>query len=415
MRSNSPADGGPRFPQVGILALVADWWGPEYRDRHQVLTRLAKDFHVLWVNPALYWRGEKAPVIDTGGLQTPAGFHTWTPERWLPLVYRPDALARWTLCERVRRARAKLVARGATRIVLYIWRPEFATALECCRRDLSIYHIDDEYSFSPVDVPTPESERALIAAVDQVFIHSPGLMEKKGHINPRTDVTPLGVDYERFAARQPEPADLASIPHPRVGYVGVLKRSLDWSLLQLLSDRRPDWSLILMGPRTSPGHIEGPISELSRRSNVHILPGRPASEIVAYPQHFDVCILPYVSDDYARYGYPLKLHEYLAGGRPVVGTRMRTLEEFTNVVALASTPEEWLSGIAGALEPQEQSPERVAVRRAVARAHDWDALVDRIAAKIASRLGGDVARAYEAAGVRVTPPEESSTSAMPHP
>ena len=368
------------------------------------------------MNPARYWNEgpDKSPAFGTDTFVTPPGFMVRTPERWLPLFYRPAALARWTLSMRVRRARAKLRALGATRIVLYIWRPEFAPALNCGPYDLSVYHIDDEYSFSSVDVPTPETERALIAAVDQVFIHSPGLMEKKGHINPHTDATPLGVDFERFAARQAEPPDLASIPSPRIGYIGVLKRTLDWPLIQFLSDRRPDWSFVFMGPRTSISHIEGAIRELSRRPNVHFLPARPTSEVAAYPQHFDVCILPYVADDYARYGYPLKLHEYLAGGRPVVGTRMRTLEDFTDVIALASTPEEWLSSIASALGASEQSPERAAARRAVAQAHDWDRLVDRIAAKIAFGLGGEVARGYpEAAGLRMTPPHDRSTSAMP--
>lgn len=411
---------GPRFPEVGVLALVPDRWGPEWQVRHHVLTRLARHFHVLWVNPAQGWRerGHRrrrdSPLL--GHASIPPGFEVYTPERWLPLLYRPTALARWTLDVRLRRARAKLVARGVKRIVLYIWRPEFAPALECHRHDVSVYHIDDEYSFSPVEVPTSPVERALIASVDQVIIHSPGLMEKKGKINPRTDFVPNGVEYERFAADQPEPSALANIPSPRVGYIGVLKRTLDWPLIQYLSERRPEWSLVLMGPRTSISYIEGPILELSRRPNVHILPGLPTSEVAPYPQHLDVCILPYVEDDYGKYLYPLKLHEYLAGGRPVVGARIRSLEDFGDVIGLASTPEEWLGAISRALTTEEQGMARIAARRAVARAHDWDSLVERVAALIAARLGGSVASGYpELGGMRTTPPEESSTSATPPP
>lgn len=411
---------GPRFPQVGVLALVPDWWGPEWQARHHVLTRLARHFQVLWVNPARNWRERDNPDHPDGAganlVSIPPGFDVYTPERWLPLLYRPTALARWTLSMRLRRARARLIARGATKIVLYIWRPEFAPALKYARYDASSYHIDDEYTFSPVDIPTSEAERGLIAAVDQVFIHSAGLMEKKGDINPNTDEVPLGVDYDRYAANLPEPPDLAAIPSPRVGYIGVLKRTIDWSLLQFLSEQRPEWSIVLMGPRTSIRKIEAPIRELSRLPNVFILPGRPTSEIAAYPQHLDVCLLPYQANDYAKYGYPLKLHEYLAGGRPVVGTRMRSLEDFTDVITLASTPEEWLAGIGRALQREEQSLPRVAARRTVARAHDWQVLVDRIAARIAARLGGEVAAGYaEAAGIRVTPPQESSKSATPWP
>ena len=385
-----------------------------------MLTRLANHFQVLWVNPARGWREWESPGsgghagAENGSI--PPGFEIYTPERWLPLLYRPSSLARWTLSMRLRRARAKLMARGATRIVLYIWRPEYAPALELCPHDVSCYHIDDEYSFSPVDVPTSDAERELIAAVDQVFIHSAGLMEKKGDINPRTETVPLGVDYDSYSANYPEPADLAAIPSPRIGYIGVLKRTIDWPLLMYLAERRPDWSMVLMGPWTSVKRIEGPIRELSRLPNVFILPARPTSEIAPYPQHLDVCILPYVANDYARYGYPLKLHEYLAGGRPVVGNRMRSLEDFEDVVTLASTPREWLEGIARALDWEEQSLSRVAARRAVARAHDWGVLVERIAARIAGRVGGEVAAGYAGAGgVRVIPPKVSSRSATPWP
>jgi len=411
---------GTRFPQVGVLALVPDWWGPEWQARHHVLSRLARHFQVLWVNPARSWRergGQEDHAragLDNGSV--PAGFDVYTPERWLPLLYRPAALARWTLSMRLRRARAKLIARGATTIVLYIWRPEYAPALEFGDYDVSSYHIDDEYSFSPTDVPISETERELIAAVDQVFVHSPGLLEKKGDINPHTDIVPLGVDYERYAANLPEPTDLEAIPHPRIGYIGVLKRTIDWPLLQFLAEQRPEWSLVLMGPWTSVKRIEGPIGELSRLPNVFVLPAHPTSEVAPYPQHLDVCLLPYVANDYAKYGYPLKLHEYLAGGRPVVGTRMRSLEDFTDVVTLASTQEEWVAGVEKALGRDEQGLARVAARRAVARAHDWEILVDRIAAGIAGRVGGEVAAGYaDAGGVRTTSPHESSTSATPWP
>ena len=260
------------------------------------------------------------------------------------------------------------------------------------------------------------SRRTRPPSSDQVFVHSPGLMEKKGDINPQTDIVPNGVEYERFAADQPEPLGLAHIPSPRIGYIGVLKKTLDWPLLQFLSEERPEWSIVLMGPRTSLSQIDEPIRELSRRRNVHILPGVPSSEVAPYPQHLDVCLLPYLADDYSRYVYPLKLHEYLAGGRPVVGTRIRSLEGFGDVIALASTPQEWLEAVEQALERQEQSLARVATRRAVAQAHDWDLLVDRIAASIAARLGGDVALGYpDAGGVRTTAPQESSTSATPPP
>jgi len=270
--------------------------------------------------------------------------------------------------------------------VLYLWRPEFADALEFGPYDLTCYHIDDEYSFSLVEVEMSPEERGLMRQVDQVFIHSPGLMEKKGHVNPQTEFVPLGVDFELYSARRPEPPDLCSIPHPRIGYIGVLKRTLDWPLLTYLIGEHPEWSFVFLGPQAPHEDIRAPIEALSRQPNVHFLSARPTSELGAYPQHLDVCIMPYVLNDYARYGYPLKCHEYLAGGRPVVGCRMRTLEDLEEVVLLAETHSEWEDRLRRAISPEEQGSERTSARQAVARRHDWKGLVETIATCMEARL-----------------------------
>ena len=97
--------------------------------------------------------------------------------------------------------------------------------------------------------------------------------------------------------------------------------------------------------------------------------------------------MPYRVDDYTRYIYPLKMHEYLASGKPVVSAAICSVEEFGEVIAIAKTPEEWSSAIARALSSEENAPSRCAQRQRVAREHDWDLLVDRIASTIARRLG----------------------------
>ena len=103
----------------------------------------------------------------------------------------------------------------------------------------------------------------------------------------------------------------------------------------------------------------------------------------AYPQHFDVCVMPYVLDDYTKYVYPLKMHEYLASGRPVVSSGIRSVEDFRHVVTIAGSREEWSNAIADGLSARENSEERNAERQAVAREHDWDPVARRVAQAIA--------------------------------
>ncbi|SRR5579884_375179 len=390
----------PIFPEVGVIGLVPDQWTGTWQPRHQVLSRLSGYFHVVWVNPALGWRdlwlGDGKGDRTNDGPVRP-GFSVYQHGRFLPRLYKPKFLA--TLTERMRflQARNILKRKGCEKIVLYLWRPHFGPALDLIDHNLSCYHIDDEYTFSDVEKPIDESEAKLISRVDQVFIHSPGLKKKKGHLNPYTLFVPNGVDYLAYATPCAEPADLKQIPHPRIGYTGVLKKQLNWELLQYLTRTHPEWSFIFVGPVASHPEIVGIIEKLSNQANVHFLGAKSVQDLAAYPQHFDVCLMPYEKNDYTNYIYPLKLHEYLASGRPVVGTEILSLHDFRDLIALVDTPEEWSNAIQEALNPMAVLREKVEARLSVARKHDWESLVENIARALSERLGPDYLERFEKA------------------
>lgn len=381
----------PSSDRIGVLALVPDRWSSNWQTRHHLISRLAKYFDILWVAyppwwreyPRLFWRGESG-VSD---YPTPVRMQVYHPEFWLPRVGRPAFLARFVARERLKRAYRLLCARGCTKVVLYMWRPEFGDAINQVPHDLSIYHIDDEYSFSNTETEIPAAERQLLTAAEQVFIHSPAMMKKKGSFNRNTQLLPNGVDYSLYATKVAEPEDLRGIPHPRVGYVGYLKKMLNWPLLLELTAAHPDWSFVFVGERKGSHNIEELLDQMAQRPNVHFLGGKPTERLGAYPQHCDVCIMPYHLDDYTKYIYPLKLHEYLAGGRPVVSTPICSVIAFSEVLATASSLEDWSKAIQNAFSKAENTPEKVAQRQKVAQLHDWDVLAKRVAQVILARLG----------------------------
>jgi glycosyltransferase involved in cell wall biosynthesis len=145
------------------------------------------------------------------------------------------------------------------------------------------------------------------------------------------------------------------------------------------------------------GDYEAKKSELFSMKNVHYLGNRSVREVPAYTRHMDVGLLCYALTDYTRYIYPLKLHEYLASGRPVVGSDIRTLRDFSASIRIAHNPAEWSSAIAASLAPEEQSQERIEARRRVARQFDWNTITERIAGILCERLGGDAPARFAAA------------------
>jgi len=164
------------------------------------MTRLANYFHVLWVEPPHYWRDTRSVSSRREEIYAllqslPSTFGVYVPEPWLPDMYRPAWLRHFVSSVRIRRAWSQLGRRGSRTLVLHLWHHQFEPALTVRRPALSLYHIDDEYSFSFEPPPMDPRERRVLAAVDHVFVTSPGLMERKRGINPHLTFVPQGVDY----------------------------------------------------------------------------------------------------------------------------------------------------------------------------------------------------------------------------
>jgi glycosyltransferase involved in cell wall biosynthesis len=205
------------------------------------------------------------------------------------------------------------------------------------------------------------------------------------------------------------PADLAAIPGPRIGYSGFLKTQLDWELLYAIAQQNPQWSFVFVGKAHEQPGLPETLARIGALRNVHILGAKSSRELAAYPQHFDVCMLPYCVDDYTKYIDPLKLSEYMASGRPAIGTPILPLREVSNLITLAETPADWRQAISAALLPAANTPEERARRQSWAKTRTWDALVESILAKVEAHLGADQPRVSAAA---LTPGDEQASSAL---
>jgi len=171
-----------------------------------------------------------------------------------------------------------------------------------------------------------------------------------------------------------------------------VKRQLDWNLIQALVARHSEWDWVFVGQVSPHPELAPILAALESRPNVFLLGTKSTRELAMYPQHFDVCIMPYKIDGYTKYISPLKLHEYLASGRPAVGSPIRTLRDFAHVVTLVDGAEDWSRALERALGQDENSVSARESRQAVAREYDWKFLVDQVAEQIEltlARTSGD--------------------------
>lgn len=375
--------------KTGLVALVPDWWDGPTQTRHQVMERLSKDFKICWVNPPVEWRkqwlsGETSPKPEFEQIND--NLTVYTPSKFLPLLFRPQILADWTEKQRYLKAIKYLKKSGCKKIGLYLWRPKFINAAFWCDFDFKLYHIDDEYSFSTTEKPLDPTEVKLIKKVDQVIIHSRTLMEKKGQLNPQTAQIPNGVNFALYSKKYPEPDDLKNIPRPIVGYTGRIKSQLNFGLLLEIARDNPEISFVFVGPVSQLGDEKQNYDELLTLPNVYFLGSKNAADLPAYVNNFDVCMMCYNLNDYTKYIYPLKLHEYLASGKPVVGTPIEALLEFDSIIRLAKDKAGWGEAIKYSLTGEAQKEEKIKERQKTAAGHDWDSLVGRISAIIMDKM-----------------------------
>jgi glycosyltransferase involved in cell wall biosynthesis len=278
---------------------------------------------------------------------------------------------------------------GITKVMLYIWRPNFAPYIGKFNEQLLCYHITDDYSFSEIEVSTTKREAYLIRSSDIVFILSRTLLEKKGKLNPNSAYLPNGVDFDfyRKALEQPgrDLPELDTIPRPRVGYTGIIKKQIDLKLLISLAEKKKSWSFILIGPINEyHTDIREDLKSLMKQPNVHFLGAKHQNDMPHYIDALDVCLLCYRETGYTKYIHPLKLWEYLACGKPIVATPLPNLMEFDDVLYYATGLEDWISKIQCALTESSTSIKLKRIR--VARQNSWDARIEIITSLLNNTL-----------------------------
>jgi glycosyltransferase involved in cell wall biosynthesis len=206
--------------------------------------------------------------------------------------------------------------------------------------ELTIYDCMDELSafkFAPPMLVLREQK--LLQKADIVFTGGQSLYEAKKHLHNNIYLFPSSIDKAHFnSARSalPEPVDQALIPHPRIGYYGVLDERLDLEMVKELGALRPDWHFILVGPV-----VKIDVGELPRRNNIHYLGSKQYKELPNYLAGWDIAMMPFALNESTRYISPTKTPEYLAGGKPVISTPIKdviTPYEENGLVHIAATP-----------------------------------------------------------------------------
>jgi UDP-galactopyranose mutase len=214
-----------------------------------------------------------------------------------------------------------LALHGRKRPILWFYTPMMFNFARHVDAAAVVYDCMDElanFKFAPPSLKG--TEQALMARADAMFTGGFSLYEAKRHRHENIHPFPSGVDAVHFHGARTggqQPTDQANIPAPRLGYYGVIDERLDLDLIRLVASACPKISFVFIGPvvKISP-------EDLPKAKNIHYLGQKPYAELPAYLSGWDAALMPFALNEATRFISPTKTPEYLAAGRPVIGTKV---------------------------------------------------------------------------------------------
>ena len=181
--------------------------------------------------------------------------------------------------------------------------------------------MDELAAFKGAPALLKDREAALMARASLVLTGGQSLYQAKRSRHHNIHAVPSSVDVSHFAQARTittDPADQASVPHPRLGFFGVIDERMDLELLRGVAEARPEWHLIMLGPVVKIDPTTLPVCP-----NIHYLGGKKYEELPAYIAGWDVALLPFARNEATRFISPTKTPEYMAAGKAVVSTSIR--------------------------------------------------------------------------------------------
>lgn len=386
--------------KYNIICFSNQLWLKEYwTNKSQVMSRLSRAGHkVLFVEPPIntgniFFRQVKQGAWSLKRLLT----HTSTQEDTGILVYSPlnvipssNITTEWHI--RHINKLTKNFFDPQRKTIIWIYHVQLKNLFNYINQiphDLMIYDCVDNYlgfpadtSFHSTNVSGEElmiQEASLAKRANLVFATAPGLVAKLSPLNPNTFFTPNVGDYEKFKDSKnikQLPEDIRLIKKPVIGFTGALdEHKFDLELFKQLAQSYPQYSFVLIGSLVRNDRTVSKESlGLKNFHNVHLLGSRPYGIIQNYYAGFNAFIIPYQLNDLTVGGcFPVKFHDALAAGLPVIVTDLPAYAPFKDVCYISRSSREFIENVKRALD--EDSSRRIAARQEVAKENNWDGKV----------------------------------------
>jgi protoporphyrinogen oxidase len=338
-------------------------WDFVFQRPQHLMTRLAEHYQILFVEEPVYHEGQAhlkktavAPNITVCQPHTAIhapGFH----DDQIPTLQ--------TLL-------AGLVPEGEQPVV-WFYTPMALPLLQGLHPSLVVYDCMDELAaFKNAPKQLLQRETALLNIADLCFTGGPSLYEAKKERHSNAHCFPSSVDATHFrkaldrASSHPSQEPFA---RPRLGFYGVIDERFDTELVRAMAEAHPEWQIVLVGPV-----VKIDAAALPRASNIHYMGQQDYKALPQFLAGWDVCLLPFAINDSTKFISPTKVLEYMAAELPAVSTPITDVKvPYGDVVAIAETPEQFITACERALAASAEQKAQMAKRmREIVAGTSWD-------------------------------------------
>ncbi|MEO9895338.1 MAG: glycosyltransferase [Paracoccaceae bacterium] len=388
---------------MGVVCLASQDWNSHLGVPQQIMGRVVAEVPVVYIDPPRSitsrlqgWESKaQDPVRHMDVAQSVDVARRAAPARALPVHNLPVPVSR--LLRGINGLsmrnwfRSILAEQGEKQPLYWVFEPASIQHLPHLPKGPVVYDCIDYWAGyfpegSRRHTVINQMDQAMAERADVVFAGSDMVFERHKAFNAQTHLIRHAADFGHFNSAASDSAGVhTGLQHLSdqkvIGLCGILDKRVDVVSMAAIAARRPDWHLVFVGPVQD--NLD--VSAFDGLPNVTLTGMADVSDLPLYIKGFDVCLIPYLIDEFVRGIYPLKLHEYLATGKPVVSTPIPAVMPHSDLVWIAEGADKLEQAIEQAM--QDNDPDRVAARIALARDNNWEGRVEDKLNVIRERIG----------------------------
>lgn len=214
--------------------------------------------------------------------------------------------------------------------------------LDMLKPDKVIYeYIDELEIFGGYGPEMEEDHLRFLKEADVSVCTATKLYNQAAPLAKNPLLSPNAGDYAFFAKTDtyeinPLIRDLVKPYQCVIGYYGALASWFDYEMVKTVARMHPEWLFLLVGV-----DYDGTIHKngLEAFENIVYIPPQPYTELPSFLKAFDVASIPFVINEITLSTSPVKLFEYMAGGKPIIASKMPECLKYESVRTYASAEE----------------------------------------------------------------------------